>query len=54
MLAILLIGLEVVRMPDFENELHYQITMSMVIKMLRDGLITEKEYRQIDTMFIAK
>lgn len=41
-------------MPDFENELHYQITMSMVRKMLRDGLITEKEYRQIDTMFIAK
>lgn len=52
--ATLQIGLEVVRMPDFENELHYQTTMSMVRKMLRDGLITEKEYRQIDTMFIAK
>lgn len=41
-------------MSDFENELHYQTTMSMVRKMLRDGLITEKEYRQIDTMFREK
>ena len=29
-------------------------TMSMVRKMLAEGLITEEEYRQIATMFLAK
>ncbi len=28
--------------------------MSMVRKMLAEGLITEEEYRQIDTMCLAK
>ena len=28
--------------------------MSMVRKMLAEGLITEEEYRQIDTMFLEK
>lgn len=41
-------------MPEFQNEMLYQTTMSMVRKMLRDGLISEEEYRQIDTMFIEK
>ena len=41
-------------MDSFENELRYQATMSMVRKMLRDGFITEREYRQIDTMFRDK
>ena len=36
------------------NEKLYQATMSMVRKMLAEGLITEEEYRQIDTMFLAK
>ena len=31
-----------------------QATMSMVRKRLGEGLITEEEYRQIDTMFLAK
>lgn len=39
---------------DFQNEMMYQATMSIARKMLRDGLITEDEYRQIDTMFIEK
>ena len=33
-------------------EMMYQATMSIARKMLRDGLIYEDEYRQIDTMFI--
>ena len=41
-------------MDNFENELWYQVTMSMVRKMLHDGLLTNKEYRQIDTMFRGK
>ena len=36
------------------NEKLYQVTMSMVRKMLAEGLITEEEYRQIDTMFLEK
>lgn len=39
---------------DFVKEKLYQATMSMVRKMLREGLISEEEYRQIDTIFLAK
>ena len=39
---------------DFQSERMYQATMSIARKMLRDGLISEDEYRQIDTMFIEK
>ena len=46
-------GLEVSGV-NFQNEMMYQATMSFARKMLRDGLITEDEYRQIDTMFIEK
>lgn len=49
-------GLEAARMSkeQMTNEKLYQATMSMVRKMLAEGLITEEEYRQIDTMFLAK
>ena len=46
-------GLEVSSV-NFQNEMIYQATMSFARKMLRDGLITEDEYPQIDTMFIEK
>ena len=46
-------GLEVSSV-NFQNEMMYQATMSFARKMLRDGLITVDEYRQIDTMFIEK
>ena len=46
-------GLEVSSV-NFQNERMYQATMSFARKMLRDGLITVDEYRQIDTMFIEK
>ena len=39
---------------QFEREKLYQATMSMVRRMLGKGLITEEEYRQIDTMFLEK
>lgn len=39
---------------DFKNEKLYQTTMSVAKKMLSEGLITEEEYRQIDTIFIGK
>lgn len=50
------IGLEADSMNkvDFQNEKLYQATMSMARKMLKDGLISEEEYRQIDTIFLAK
>ena len=49
-------GSEVARMSkeQMRQEKLYQATMSMVRKMLAEGLITEEEYRQIDTMFLAK
>lgn len=41
-----------------EKQMHdeklYQATMSMARRMLEDGLISEEEYRQIDTIFLEK
>lgn len=34
---------------EFDQEKRYQVVMHFVRKMLRDGLISEEEYRQIDT-----
>lgn len=39
---------------QMRQEKLYQATMSMVKRMLAEGLITEEEYRQIDTMFLEK
>ena len=39
---------------EFKNEKLYQTTMSLVRKMFIDGIISEKEYCQIDTIFIEK
>ena len=36
------------------NELMYQITMSIARRMFSEGLMTEDEYRQIDTIFREK
>ena len=49
-------GSEVTRMSkeQMRQEKLYQVTMSMVRKKLAEGLITEEEYRQIDTMFLEK
>ena len=49
-------GSEAARMSKekMRREKLYQATMSIVRKMLAEGLITEEEYRQIDTMFLEK
>lgn len=49
-------GSEAARMSkeQMRQEKLYQVTMSMVRRMLAEGLITEEEYRQIDTMFLEK
>lgn len=39
---------------EFKNEKLYMTTMAMVKKMLSEGLITDQEYREIDTIFIKK
>lgn len=39
---------------EMENEKLYQATMAMTRSMLNRGLITEDEYRQIDTIFTEK
>jgi hypothetical protein len=44
----------VVSKDEFRNEKLYQTTMHIVRKMLEDGIISEEEYRQIDTIFLEK
>lgn len=39
---------------ELKNEKLYQATMYMVRKLFEDGIITEEEYRQIDTIFLEK
>lgn len=39
---------------DFRNEKLYQATMSVARNMFYEGLISEEDYRQIDTIFLAK
>ena len=39
---------------EFKNEKLYQATMHIARKMFNEGLITEEEYRQIDTIFLEK
>ncbi len=39
---------------EMQNEKLYQATMAMTRSMLNRGLITEDEYRQIDTIFTEK
>ena len=39
---------------EFDRERRYQLLMYQVKKMLRDGLITEVEFLEIDTRFQQK
>lgn len=39
---------------ELRNEKLYQTTMHLARKMLDDGIISETEYRQIDTIFLEK
>lgn len=48
------LGVAAVSKEQLKNEKLYQVTMSMVRRMLENGLISEEEYRQIDTMFLEK
>ena len=56
MSAILPTGLGVARMTEeqFRAEKLYQATMNMARRMLSQGLISEEEYCQIDTIFLEK
>lgn len=38
----------------FEREKNYRVSLAIAKVMLSKKLITEKEYRRIDTMLIAK
>lgn len=39
---------------EFKNEKLYQTTMNMARNLLENGIITEQEYCEIDTIFIDK
>ena len=38
----------------FEDEKNYQITMDLARKLLGDGIISEKDYQEFDTIMLAK
>lgn len=56
MSAISLIGLEVLMMTkeQFQREKLYQGTMMIARSLLKQGIISEDEYVQIDTIFAKK
>lgn len=56
MSAILPTGLGVAQMTEeqFRAEKLYQATMNMARRMFLQGLISEEEYCQIDTIFLEK
>lgn len=39
---------------DFNRETQYQLTMSYVKQLKRNGTITEEEYRKIDKIMLDK
>ena len=39
---------------QFHNEKMYQATMALARQMLREGLITEEEYREVEAVFLKK
>lgn len=39
---------------QFEREKNYQVSRSIVSSWLKKGIITEKEYKKIDTKLVAK
>ena len=42
------------RKDEFRNEKLYQTTMSIARIMLKEGIVSEEEYRRIDTIFLEK
>ena len=49
-----LMAVVVMSKEEFKNEKLYQTTMHIARQMLAEGLISEEEYRQIDTIFTEK
>ena len=39
---------------EFRNEKLYRATMMIAKKMRSEGIITEEQYREIDTIFLQK
>lgn len=39
---------------EFNSEMNYQITMSYVRQLRKNGTVTDEEYREIDTIMLKK
>ena len=39
---------------EFKSEMNYQVTMSYVRQLRKNGTVTEDEYREIDTIMLKK
>lgn len=40
--------------PEFQREKLYRVALSIAKSMLKNALISEEEYRQIDTILLEK
>lgn len=49
-----LMAVVIMSKEEFKNEKLYQTTMYIARQMLAEGLISEEEYRQINTIFTEK
>jgi len=47
-------GVVVMTKEQFERETNYGAAMAIALSMLTKGLISERDYRKIDTMFKKK
>ena len=47
-------GVQPMTREKFEDEKNYQITMDLARKLLSDGIISEKDYQEFDTIMLAK
>ncbi len=48
------LGAAMMSKEEFRNEKLYHATMGIAKKMLAEGIISEMEYRQINTIFLEK
>lgn len=45
---------EFVKKNEFNSEMNYQVTMSCVRQLRKNGIVTEDEYRKIDKIMLKR
>ena len=49
-----IVGVRLMNSDDFERECNYLLTMSHVRQLKEKGVISEEDYKKIDTMLLKK